>query len=561
MAKQRSRGARKQLGQVLKARGVVDEASIQQALVAQRTNGGLIGERLVELGLCTKADIASGLAEQAGLECVSLKGVEPTADVLELVDGEMARAFGLIPLGFRGETLLVALSDPLNLPVLEDLSFSIGREVSAVIAESDEILALANQSYGTGASFEETIKSAAKSAAGEDAQSAAQSAPVVRLLNSILFRAIRDHASDVHFEVFPNELRIRFRVDGALFEIDAPPAHLAAPLVARLKVMSDLDIAETKLPQDGRIELVIDGRPVDLRVATLPCVSGENCVLRVLDRSSIGLTLEAIGAKEAERTTLTNLTARPHGVVLLTGPTGSGKTTTLYAMLSEINDPETKIITVEDPVEYDIEGIIQIPIHEDIGVNYAQVLRSILRHDPDKILIGEIRDEETAAVAVEASLTGHLVLSTVHTNDAPSAIARLLDLSIEPFLVTATLEAVIAQRLVRLICSNCRTEYQPDVDIEREFTSQGIALQDRTLAYGKGCEACFHTGFRGRTAIFEMMLLNDAMRAAILAGEPTDKLRELAVDNGLITLRESGLRLAALGQTTLEEVIRETLGV
>ncbi len=554
------RQPRRLLGQVLKTNGIVDEAAVQQALAEQRKTGGMIGEHLVASGACTSRHVLSALAEQSGLEFVEVNAVEPSPEVLAMVDGDMARAFGLMPLGHRGDTLVVALSDPLNLPVLQDLAFSAGREVQAVIADATEILALANRCYGEAASLAETIQQAASSSVGEDARSAAQSAPVVRLLNSILFRAIRDNASDVHLELFPGELRIRYRVDGALYEIDAPPAHLAAPLVARLKVMSDLDIAETKLPQDGRIELSIDGRPVDLRVATLPCVSGESCVLRVLDRSSIGLTLEAIGASSEERQVLSGLAAKPHGVVLLTGPTGSGKTTTLYAMLAEINDPDTKIITVEDPVEYDIEGIVQVPIHEDIGVTYAQVLRSMLRHDPDKILIGEIRDEDTAAVAIEASLTGHLVLSTVHTNDAPSAIARLLDLAIEPFLLTATLEAVVAQRLVRKICPNCRTEYEPDEELKRELQSEGVHLAGRLLAYGSGCADCYHTGYRGRTAIFEIMRVNEELRAAIQSGAPADQLRELAREAGMVTLRESGMKLVAHGETTVEEVIRETLG-
>ncbi len=560
MAERKQRSSKRLLGQILKGRGKVDEARIQEALARQRKEGGLIGEILVGLGHVRPGDVAAALAEQAGLESVELDGVEPSAEALALVDGETARAFNLVPLGLRGEALVIALADPLNTPVLEDLAFTTGREIRGVVADGERVRALVERCYGKSGSLKDAIADAARSSTTEDARSAAQSAPVVRLLNSILHRAIKDRASDVHFEVFPGELRIRYRVDGSLYEIEAPPAHLAAPLVARIKVMSDLDIAETKLPQDGRIELSIDGRPVDLRVATLPTISGESSVLRVLDRSSVSLDLEALGATSEDRSTLARLATLPHGVVLLTGPTGSGKTTTLYAMLTEINDPQVKIVTVEDPVEYDIDGVVQIPIQDDIGVTYANVLRSVLRHDPDKILVGEIRDEETAAVVVEASLTGHLVLSTVHTNDAPSAVARLLDLALEPYLVTATLEAVVAQRLLRRVCSECRVEYEPDEDLCAELGSEAPLVAGRRLSFGRGCERCYHTGYRGRIAVYEIMELDDGLRRAILEGAPTDELRRLASAAGMTTLRRSGMRAVAEGITTVEEVLRETMG-
>jgi type IV pilus assembly protein PilB len=379
----------------------------------------------------------------------------------------------------------------------------------------------------------------------------------VRLLNSILHRAVQDRASDIHFEVFENVFRIRYRVDGALYEIEAPPPHLALPLISRIKVMSDLDITEVRMPQDGRIELAIDGRPVDLRVATLPGQAGEGCVMRVLDRSAVSLDLKVLGLEERDELALRALTRIPHGIVLVTGPTGSGKTTTLYAMLSEANQPDVKIITVEDPVEYDIAGIVQIPINEDIGVTYASVLRTILRQDPDKILVGEIRDRETASTAVEASLTGHTVFATVHTNDAPTTVTRLVDMGIEPFLITATLEAVVAQRLVRTICRDCRTSYEPGEEVLFELGPDADRVRGLSLHYGKGCATCHHTGYHGRSGIFEIMLMNDELRGLVQAGCSIGDLRTAALAGGMRPLRESGLAAAIAGVTTVEEVLRE----
>ena len=534
------------------------EGQVQEALAGQRKHGGLIGQHLVDLGHCSQADVAMALAEQAGLETVDLGAVEPAPDVLALVDSNTAHAFGVLPLEARGRSLKVAIGDPLNLGVLEDLAFTTGLEIQGAVADAELLKQKILACYGEETSLADAIAQAARSA-GDDTESAAQSAPVVRLLNSILHRAIRDRASDVHFEVFPGQLRIRYRVDGSLYEIEAPPVHLAPALMARIKVMSDLDIAETKFPQDGRIELAIDGRQVDLRVATLPGIAGEGAVLRILDRSAVNLELASLGLDSGEEERLRELTRLPHGIVLLTGPTGSGKTTTLYAMLGEANEPSVKIITVEDPVEYDIDGIVQIPIHEDIGVGYGAVLRTVLRQDPDKILVGEIRDSDTAATAVEASLTGHAVFSTVHTNDAASAVTRLVDLGLEPFLITATLEAVVAQRLVRRVCLKCKQSFQPEDELLRELGPAGEKLHGATFYFGRGCEDCFHTGYRGRTAIFEILPVTDALRSLVLAGASTDELREHAVRAGMRTLREGGLQAVLAGLTTVEEVLRETI--
>jgi len=549
---------RKLLGQILKARGVVREGQIQEALAEQRKQGGLIGQHLVALGHCTSADVAAALAEQAGLEAVDLARVRPNPEALAKVDASTAHAYGALPIQLAGGRLKVAIADPLNTAILEDLAFQTGLAIDGVLADQATLKEKVKEFYGEEGSISDAIAQAA-AVSGSDPEKAAQSAPVVRLLNSILHRAIADRASDVHFEVFPRELRVRYRVDGALYEIEAPPVHLAAPLMARIKVMSDLDIAETKMPQDGRIALSIDGRPVDLRVATLPGIGGEGCVLRVLDRSSVSLDLAALGLQPEDVDALKELTELPHGIVLVTGPTGSGKTTTLYAMLNEANDAAVKIITVEDPVEYDIDGIVQVPINEEIGVTYPKVLRTVLRQDPDKILVGEVRDAETAQVAVEASLTGHTVFATVHTNDAPSAITRLVDLGLEPFLITATLEAVVAQRLVRRVCPGCRTAYQADEDMLRELGQEARGLLDATLYYGKGCDQCFHTGYRGRTAICEIMRIDPPLRRAILEGASTAEVRDRARQAGMSTLREAGLRAVLAGVTSLEEVRRETM--
>ena len=551
---------REMLGQVLKRRGVLGEAQIQAALRAQREQGGLIGQHLVALGHCTAADVAMALAEQAGLDTVDLEGFKPSEDALALVDGTTAHAFGVLPLAVAGTVLTVAIGDPLNTAVLEDLAFSTGCQVKGTVGDAELLKKLVHDHYGEEGSLADAIAAAASATAGKDANDAASSAPVVRLLNSILHRAIKDRASDVHFEVFADQLRIRYRVDGALYEVEAPPAHLAAPIIARIKVMSDLDIAETQMPQDGRIALSIDGRPVDLRVATIPGITGEGAVLRVLDRSAVSLDMAALGLAAEEEQRLIELTELPHGIVLVSGPTGSGKTTTLYAMLSRANDPSVKIITVEDPVEYDIDGIVQIPINDEIGVDYAKVLRTVLRQDPDKILVGEIRDGETASTAVEASLTGHTVFATVHTNDAPSAITRMVDMGVEPFLLTATLEAVVAQRLVRRICPDCRAPFEVDDELLLELGADGERLRDAKLFYGRGCESCFHTGYRGRVAIFEIMRMSPALRAAVVEGASTTAVRECARTSGMRTLRESGLLAVLAGTTTIDEVQRETMG-
>lgn len=563
---------KKLLGQVLKELKLVHEGMIQEALAVQRREGGLIGAILVKLKHLSEAQLQQGLAKQGGLDLADLSSVRFTPDLLAAVDANTARMFGVLPIRREDGKLTVALSNPQNTTVLDDLRFMTGGEVEGVLAAEAQLKELIDRHYGTAqdamASLVEEVVAAMGPATGArrgegpdlaDAEALANSPPVIKLLQYILFQAIRDRASDIHLEPFDGDFKIRYRVDGALYELQAPPVHLATPLISRVKVMAGLDIAETRLPQDGRIEIGIAGRPVDLRVSTLPTMFGESCVIRVLDRSVVSLDLSQIGLRENEMELLKRLIALPHGIVLVTGPTGSGKTTTLYSCLNYANDVGVKIITTEDPVEYELEGVVQIQVNEDIGVTYAACLRSILRQDPDMILVGEIRDLDTAQIAVEASLTGHVVFSTVHTNDAPQAVTRLLDLGIESFLISATVEAVVAQRLVRTICRDCKVTYDPSAEVLQELDLRPEELKGKRFAYGKGCRTCNGTGYKGRRALFEILVFTETIRQMVIDGSSADQLREQALREGMRTLRESGLLAIFDGVTTVEEVIRETM--
>lgn len=555
--------ARELLGQILKKRGVIREGQVQEALAMQRERPGVpIGRCLIDLGFCTESQVLEALAQQRGLEMATLEGKPVPQAIASLVDASTARTLRLLPLRTDGDELVVALGDPMNLSVLDDLKFLVGKPIRAVFANPDSLQKAIDATYPPDSGGLKAAIAAAKGLkADADAKELAKAAPVVRLLNAVLQQAIKDQASDIHLEPFEGAFRIRYRVDGSLFEIEAPPSYLAPALIARVKVMADLDIAEARIPQDGRIQMSLDGRAVDLRVSTLPTMYGESCVMRVLDRSVVHLDLHKLGLREEERKTLLELIDLPHGIVLVTGPTGSGKTTTLYAMLAQANDPSLKIITTEDPVEYDLEGIVQIPINDEIGVTFARVLRTILRQDPDVILVGEIRDRETATVAIEASLTGHLVFSTLHTNDAPSAVTRLVDVGVDPFLIAATVEAVIAQRLVRRICGDCKAQVLPDPERLREIGLDPEKLQGARFAVGRGCDRCHHTGYRGRLAIFEVLRVDDTIRQLMLEHVSTQQIRDAARARGMRPLRDAGLIAAMDGLTTLEEVLRETSGI
>jgi type IV pilus assembly protein PilB len=568
-------GGRKLLGQVLKEMRAAHEGMIQEALVDQRSKGGLIGEALVRLGHVPHAQVQLALAKQAGFEAWDIDARPPDPAAVAKLDGATASTFTILPVAIDGNVLVVAMADPANAAVLTDVQFLTNMEVRGVVADYERLKAAVTKAYeGKGAARAAGKGGAAPSAdaaAGRKAGSGdgptdldkaatdAESAPVIKLLNFVLAQAIKDRASDIHLEPFEQEFRVRYRVDGVLYELEPPPVHLATALIARVKVLSRLDIAETRLPQDGRIELTIEGRPVDLRVSTLPTLYGESCVLRVLDRSVVSLDLDQVGLRPDEAAIVRKLLKLPHGIILVTGPTGSGKTTTLYSALREANQVDTKIITTEDPVEYDIEGLVQIQVNEEIGVTYAKCLRSILRSDPDMILVGEIRDRETAGIAIEASLTGHVVFSTVHTNDAPLAVTRMVDIGVEAFLLGATLEAIVAQRLVRRICAGCKTAYDPTDAVLMELNLTPADVGSRKLHYGKGCEACHFTGYRGRVAIFEILVVSEPIRQLIMDSAPTASIRDRARADGMRTLRESGLMAIFDGLTTVEEVLRETI--
>ena len=557
---------RRLLGQILKELGLIHEGMVQEALAVQREKGGRIGEILVAMKCIEPIDVARALASQAGLAFHDLAAVPPGQEAIAKVDLATARAFAVLPVSLQGKVLKVAIADPANAAVLADLGFTTGCEIQGVIADGALIQQGLDRYYREDAAQSkqrmQQLVAELQQQGGkidlEDKAAMAKAAPVVKLLNYILYQAIRDKASDVHLEPFERDFKIRYRIDGSLFELEAPPPHLAEALIARIKVMSDLDIAETRLPQDGRIELTVGGRSVDLRVSTLPTMFGESTVMRILDRSVVSLNLDNLGLLPPIRDRLRRFTELPHGIVLVTGPTGSGKTTTLYAMLNEANKEDTKVITVEDPVEYDLEGIVQIPVNDEIEVTYAKVLRTILRQDPDVILVGEIRDRETAQTAIEASLTGHLVFSTLHTNDAASAITRLIDIGIEPFLLTATVQGILAQRLVRRVCTECKSFYEPSDDVLRRLSLQASHVVGKRFAFGKGCQTCNFTGYRGRMAITEILDVDDRIREMILQGASTTALQAAAVEAGLVTLRENGLQSVFDGLTTVEELLRET---
>jgi len=566
------------LGRILIKMGVLTREKVHECLMIQKQRHGTvqIGKILLELGLVDEKQLQVALAAQRGMEYVKLAEIDIPPEVVEKVPAQMAKTYHLVPIEYDKEQneLSVVLDSPDNFRATDDLSTLTGFRVSAKITDS-EALESALSKYYEGDGDKEGINELIgeiqsdrflaefegrnQSIDLDELKELSESNPVKKLLNLVLLQAIRDKSSDVHFEPFEHEYKMRYRIDGVLYEMVPPPKYIAAALSSRIKVMAGLDIAERRLPQDGRISLTVQGKPVDLRVSVLPTMFGESVVLRVLDRSQLSLDLEKLGLRQYELEVLRQLIRKPNGILIVTGPTGCGKTTTLYSALTELNSIETKIITTEDPIEYDLDGIIQVQMKPDIGLVFARCLRSILRQDPDIVMVGEIRDLETAQISAQASLTGHLVFTTLHTNDAPSSIARILDLGVEPFLITATLEGIIAERLVRKICENCKTEFEPT---EAQLMQLGLTPEDvkgKVFYYGRGCHRCNNTGYRGRTGLFEIMIFNDEIRDLVMNQASTSVLRAAAQKAGMKLLRENGLAAIYDGITTIDEVVKETI--
>ena len=566
----------RRLGQILVDLGFVTDEQLEMLVEEQSQNPGQkIGKIAEDMGLVNDDQVVQALAEQFGLQTVDLEGVVPPDDARSAVSDAMAQLYRIIPLQLRDDVLTVASCDPQNLSVQDELRRFLGYEIRLLVASEHQILRSIDKYFNAEVESIEKIISELQSDEKlreatqriskdgpinlSDVSELVDSAPVRKLLNMVLLLAIKDHASDIHFEPFEEEFRIRIKADGVLYEMVPPPRHLAFAITTRVKVMASLDIAERRMPQDGRIELTVGGHTVDLRVSVLPTMFGESVVLRVLDRSVVSLDLNNVGMDAPTMELFRKVIAKPNGIILVTGPTGSGKTTTLYSALNELNNIEDKLITTEDPVEYDMDGIIQIPINHEIGVTFASCLRAILRQDPDKILVGEIRDLETAEIAVQASLTGHTVFSTLHTNDAPSTVTRMKDMGVPTFLITATVEAILAQRLVRRICPGCREEIEPSDELIYELQLKREDLKGRKFYRGSGCNTCNNTGFKGRIGLFELMIMDDDLRTLIMENASADELRECARKKGMRLLRDAGLDFLFDGKTTAEEVIRETI--
>jgi len=558
---------------LVKEQGLIDDLQYEEVTAELKRSGTPVFQLLQDFGILKLNDILHVMASNLGTEVVSLRDHELSPDLLKTIPANVARMYHCVPVALNDGILQVALADPLDPAHADEIGFASKRDVQVVVADPAEIEKAIDRHYGQEeaedfsqilkelGSDKEMEREVSEAGAADDAklvESLANEAPIVKFVNLVLFQAIQDRASDIHFEPFENEFRIRYRVDGALYEMSPPPKHLALPVISRLKVMSNLNISERRLPQDGRISYTVANRQVDLRVSTLPTQFGESVVLRVLDRASVNLDLDTLGFPKYLHDYVSEAVLRPNGILIVTGPTGSGKTTTLYSCMRRVNTIDSKLLTAEDPVEYDIEGIMQVAINEAVGMTFGKALRSFLRQDPDIIMVGEMRDLETAQISIQASLTGHLVLSTLHTNDATGAVTRLIDMGVEPFLISSTLMAVLAQRLVRTICKNCRTPFEPTEEQLSLLNLSAHDLGDKAFHYGRGCATCNDTGYKGRKGIFELLIISEALRLLINERAPTIVLRQKAIEMGMVPLRDDGLRSIFEGDTTIEEVVKYT---
>ena len=568
--------ALKRLGQILADLGLIDEEQLQEMLAEQEARGGeLLGRVGVSLGFFSDEQLGEALAEQWNTIFVTLYDKQITHSLVDIISKTMAEMYRVVPLELEDNQLTIATADPQKIQIADELRVFLGYEIHVVVATDAEIDKAIETFYSGEVDTVESIveeleedQDLAEASKGllndgpidlTSAEAMADSAPVRKLLNLVLLMAIKENASDIHLEPFESEFKIRMKADGVLQEMVPPPKHLSFAITTRIKVMANLDIAERRMPQDGRIELSVSGHPVDLRVSVLPTLFGESVVMRVLDRGVVSLDLDKLGMDDDILRPFREIIKRPNGIILVTGPTGSGKTTTLYSALSELNEPDDKIITTEDPIEYDIEGIVQVPIDSDIGVTFASALRAILRQDPDRILVGEIRDVETAEIAIQAALTGHMVFSTLHTNDSPATVTRLRDMGVQPFLITATVEAILAQRLVRRICKDCKEEYIPDAETLADLELTSDQIVGKTFYRGSGCDKCSGSGYKGRLGLYELLIMTDELRDLVVRNASTEEIRDLARKAGMVTLRDSGMVNMFEGHTTADEVIRETI--
>jgi type IV pilus assembly protein PilB len=561
---------------LVRDQGLIDDLQFEEVMAEFKRSGKPTIQILQDFGIMDLDAILQSMANYLGSEVVEIKDLAP--ELVKQVPAKTAKMYQCVPVDVvDGGTLRVALVEPLNVARLDELNFALKREVRMVVADPVSVQKSIEKYYSGGSDGAEDesvsellkelgedsslVKEVSTSGADDDAKLAeeiANQAPVVRFVNLVLLQAVRDRASDIHFEPFETEFRIRYRVDGALYEMSPPPKSLAIPVTSRIKVMAGLNISERRLPQDGRITLPLGSRVIDLRVSTLPTAFGESVVLRVLDRTSVNLDIEALGLPKPIHEYVADAILRPNGIFVVTGPTGCGKTTTLYSCLRRVNTIDSKLLTAEDPVEYDIEGIMQVAIHEALGMTFSKALRSFLRQDPDIIMVGEMRDLETAQISIQASLTGHLVLSTLHTNDSPGAVTRLVDMGVEPFLISSTLMGVLGQRLVRRVCKNCRTPFEPTESQLATLNLSPHDLGDKTFYYGRGCSNCNDTGYKGRKGIFELLVVGEAIRTLINERAPTVVLRQKAIELGMVTLREDGLRSIFDGDTSIEEIVKYT---
>ncbi len=545
---------KKKIGDIFIEKGLINEETLKKALDIQGKTGEKLGDILLKMGLITEEDLYSALSEIYNVPYVNLEDISIDPEVVKLVPEHISRRYKLIPIKLNGDKIVVAMSNPVNIYALDDVRIITGREVEPVIASEGQINQALDKIYTIQKGLEETLLNIAPEE--EETETTVEvledEAPVVRLVNLTITQAVQEGASDIHIEPTESDVKVRFRVDGVLYDVMSPPKKIFPTLVARIKILANMDIAERRLPQDGRFRVTSQGKIIDFRVSTLPTIHGEKIVLRLLDRSAPLIGLEKLGFTEEVLKKFDWLIQRPYGMILVTGPTGSGKTTTLYSALAKINTPEKNIITVEDPVEYQFPRINQVQVNTKVGLTFASGLRSILRQDPDIIMIGEIRDRETAEIAVQAALTGHLVLSTIHTNDSAGAIARLMDMGIEPFLISSSVIGILAQRLARRICSRCKVPKQPT-----EEEMKVLMLGENDILYeGKGCEACRHTGYKGRIGIFELLIIDDEIRSMIVDKIPANMIRETVVKKGMKTLWEDAKLKVKNGITTYSEILR-----